>query len=229
MTVSHPSAMVTAALYGNEMIIFGGYDNNGFTLNDMYALTLTANAQYSYTWRKISYSQIGSSDEDKAIFNKGFLQHTMCMGANDAGDMCLFVHGRLNENKHVNSDTWEFNLITNVKFVLIGGQNTTLKCSFDDILTFDLQTRVWKRSETYTQLVEQLHEVVQLLSDDVIMNTLGFLSHNDVNNMIAVSKNWKVSRVAKRMFCWVVFLCSCIVLFAYNWLFFWFFARFTHF
>jgi len=245
----------TAVLRGDEYIIFGGYDSNGFTQNDMYAFDCLTN-----TWRQISYTKIGANEQDKLIFNKGFLQHCMCM---DTQQEYIYVHGGLNENKLVNSDIWQFKWSTKEwkrlvpsqpvpsdchiarlwaecyylpsnKFVLIGGQNNNNSVpenvNYADILVFDLDTLEWKFAESYSQLVEfsrtvvtnngkhlyiiggqrpehqltkeeakKLSQVVETqLSEDIIMNTLSFLSHNDVNNMCAVSKTWKVSKVASR-------------------------------
>lgn len=110
------------------------------------------------------------------------------------------------------------------KLLVIGGDNGNKH--YDELCLFDFDTCTWqtqpcevvnhcksvlKGDHLYLvggsrpeqvlgkEEANNLAQVIENISDDVILNILKYLLEIDINRMILVSKNWKVSKIAKRM------------------------------
>lgn len=122
---------------------------------------------------------------------------------------------------------WANAHIYNNKLVIIGGDDFKTQVHFDEICSFDFSSATWE-TEKCSDVIEysktliigndlyiiggsrpdamdkqeakKLGQVIEQISDDVILNILKYLIDSDINAMILVSKNWKVSKVAKRMY-----------------------------
>lgn len=91
----------SAVILGNEVFVFGGCDNEGNELNDLYALNLSNN----YHWRRVSYLQpIG--------FPSGFAQHSAVVVNHGSKPQMYIVCGTDAHKKQTNK-IWVYNFRTN--------------------------------------------------------------------------------------------------------------------
>lgn len=233
----------SCVLYKDELYLFGGYDENSFSCNDL----------WKFSFQELEWENIKVEIKPPSRF------HHKPLVIKDK----MYIFGGLSETLKNYNDLWEFDFSTqqwsqkttsgtipNPKYgfemfeyqeniFIYGGCDNEF--GFEEVHYLDLKTFKWKNlpkeefpfekssGSVFSSLVidkdilyfyggfhkekQKNSQKLLMLSDDLIIRILSFLDIKNICNISCVSKNWNFSKLSNDDFFWKEKFLKCIKIF----------------